>query len=158
MSADGYILVAVDPGAEGGIAIRWPDGVTEARPMPKTLPDMLDMWRGIVLAARVAPHVLIEDPGLYVNEKAPRSVLLLHQRVGELRGACLAFECTVEMVRPQQWQKFIPNLPRGQKNKTKRKNRTKGFAQEMFGDPKTTHKTGEAYCILYYGMRSRGLA
>ena len=52
-----------------------------------------------------------------------------------------------ERVRPQQWQKSLGCLTKGDKNVTKRK------AQELFPMMKVTHATADALLIAEYGRR-----
>jgi len=69
------------------------------------------------------------------------------QSYGFLRGVLIASEIRFVEVRPQEWQKAMGCLSRGDKNVTKAK------AQQLWPAQKITHATADALLLAEYFRR-----
>lgn len=102
------VLLAIDPGRSGGIAIRHPDGSVRAYAMPETDADVLGLLRETSEAARRegwSPTAYVEKVSGYVGKGQPGSAMFrFGESYGFLLGVLMALAVPVRLVRPQQWQ------------------------------------------------------
>lgn len=107
------IIIAIDPGANGGIAMaRY--GTVLALPMPKTEGDIaeaiadaadLDYHRSIRCKSHFAVCYLEKVGGFVAGNTAPGSAMFNFGRnFGFILGALAAFEIPTVLVTPQAWQ------------------------------------------------------
>lgn len=143
------MVVGIDPGASGGIAVS--DGTDPcARPMPGTTLDLLSYlqkWKGL--------PVFIEKVGAS-PQMGVVSAFKFGQSVGIIEACCLAAGLRIEYVTPQKWQKELGLKPTGHgigQGGTEKKNRNKARAQELFPGLKITHAIADALLIAEYGRR-----
>jgi hypothetical protein len=155
------ILVGIDPGAQGGIAVI-NEGMTFAFKMPDTVEGIAGYFSG--LAIYNDPVILIESqharPTITrkVNPETNQETIFaaaganatwtFAQHYGEIRGVLAALKLRTEYIRPQDWQKIL-GIPKKAKteSKTQWKNRLKAKAQELFPAIKVTLATADALCI-----------
>lgn len=151
------VIIAVDPGASGGIAVRYPDGEIVVEAMPATEADAVMSIKTAQKYSGIEGHSIVayvEKVGGYVKGKgAPGSSMFNFGRgVGVIHGALIALEIPTVEVTPQAWQKALGT---GQ-SKTygkKWKDHLKGIAQRMFPALKPTLKTADALLILEHARR-----
>lgn len=165
------LMIAVDPGASGGIARMFDGVLKEVYPMPETDGDVLGLLKPGPL---VGDHVaIIERVGGYVGGVGqPGSAMFeFGDKTGFVRGALMALGFRIDRPRPQEWQRAL-NLGNCQHEKVdskaspeqrkaamtrnagyKRdwKNKLKARAQELYPDQKVTLKTADALLLLEYG-------
>jgi hypothetical protein len=142
-------VVAVDPGASGGIAWRTPEGGVLCSKMPETEGDVL------VFLKRFNPSehtFFLEEVGGYIGKAQPGSAMFTFGRnTGFLIGAVMALGFRLEMVRPQLWQKRLGiGTSRTCASKTEWKNKLKAVAQRKFPTANVTLATSDALLILDY--------
>lgn len=150
------IVLGIDPGASGGLAIvshaeGFPARVIHAEKMPETPADVLEaVWK--------AAHVF--DAGFAILEKvwaAPTQgrklgasgMFKFGQGYGHLEMALLAIRIPHHKITPQVWQKKLGCLTGGDKNVSKAK------AQELFPDSKVTLAVADAMLLAYFWQFSR---
>lgn len=153
------LIIGIDPGKGGGIAIISEDGEARAYKMPETASDLFDL-----LPTDTEFYPLLPVPIVYVEQvnagpkMASRAAFKFGQCVGEIRMACIANGLRLEYVTPMKWQKAMGLLSKGRKlgeGDTAKKNRNKARAQELFPGIKVTHALADALLIAEYGRRLR---
>lgn len=152
-------ILAIDPGASGGIVELFPDGRVVSVPMPDD-GDARDLVESFALSAKtegVQVVAYMEQVGGFIaGMPAPGSAMFnFGDGYGYLRGLLAAHRIETRLVRPQQWQAGIPGL-HGVKDKPARKRALKEHAARLFPSEKVTLKTADALCIADYGRRQEG--
>jgi hypothetical protein len=145
-------IIAIDPGASGGIALRDHEGCVTACRMPPTEGDVVVFLHSASTApgARVA---YVERVGGFTGEGQPGSAMFRFGRgVGVLIGALMALNWRVIEVPPQRWQKFIGIGTRGGDSKTDWKNKLKAEAQRRYPDQAVTLATADALLMMDYAI------
>jgi crossover junction endodeoxyribonuclease RuvC len=151
------VILAVDPGASGGLAWCDPQGRVVCDPMPDTDGELLAYLENIVTAADGAEHVTahVERVGGFVGKAQPGSAMFRFGRgYGFLLGCLLALRVRTELVTPQRWQKALccgtaAGLSRGD---WKRKLRSQ--AERLFPAQRVTLATADALLLLEYARRT----
>ena len=147
-------ILAIDPGASGGLAYLGPSGII-LNSMPETDQDI-----SILVSDRLAISdvVYIEKVGGYVGGKgAPGSSMFrFGYNVGFLHGLIAASKTRCIEVPPQRWQK---TLGAGTKatHGTRWKAHLKQIAQQRQPRQVITLKTADAVLLLEHAMISEGL-
>jgi len=144
-------ILAIDPGASGGLA--WnDDGGFHAIPMPETDGDLVDFLRSIKIAQ--VETAWVEEVGGFIGHPQPGSAMFKFGfGAGVIRGALMALGFRVELVRPQKWQKhFSLGAKKDCQTGSEWKNKLKAEAQRKFPDLSVTLKTADALLILDYAM------
>jgi len=174
------VVIGVDPGQSGGIAVALGATAVSAYPMPDTEGDVLNLLRAIVMEAGSEPlRAIVEEVGGFMGENQPASRAF---EFGRGHGFCLGVLATlgarVELVRPQAWQKVLGlgnsgrvKAPPGANDEERKKIRAynsnlkaewkrklKSKAQELFPGVNVTLKTCDALLLLEYGHRTEHLA
>ncbi len=173
------ILIAIDPGASGGISIRY--GHTndvEAHSMPATPKDVCDIITLGLHVGEVNGHEVkayMEEVGGFVGGIGqPGSAMFsFGQNFGRLEGFLIAQGIPFELVRPQKWQKAVglifPPVHKGvydgtvdpkeerkritnlnAKRKRDNKNLIKERAQRLYPNIRVTLDTSDSLMILHY--------
>lgn len=143
-------IIGIDPGINGGIA--WiVDGDARVEKMPDTLADLWDLIVNISLNASTGGSNIIA----YIEKvsSSPQmgvvSSFSFGRGYGNLEMALTAAGIPFERPRPQEWQKALSCLTKGDKNITKKR------AQELFPHIKCTHAVSDALLIAEYGRRQQ---
>jgi hypothetical protein len=107
------MLLAIDPGLSGGLAVHRPDAGASAFPMPPTEGDVVDTLRSLLVEG--VTHAWVENvPWVTGGKVSPASTGKLQRNVGVLHGALLALGIPHTLVAPQDWQKpLFVGLPLG---------------------------------------------
>jgi hypothetical protein len=145
-------IIAIDPGASGGIAYREAGGKAEAIKMPDTEGDILETLRGLKMTHSTA---VIEEVGGFIGSPQPGSAMFKFGRgVGFLLGVLMALRFRVETVRPQKWQATLGiGNSRTRASKAAWKADLKSLAQRKFPEAKVTLSTADALLMLEYGEK-----
>lgn len=146
-------LIAIDPGASGGIAVRRDSQPADAMPMPPTEGDLVSLLRD--LCPNPANTVaIVEEVGGYVGQAQPASSAFRFGRnFGFILGVLQALGVRVQLVRPQRWQKALClGNASGCTSRTEWKNKLKGCAQRLYPHLKPTLATADALLILEYAL------
>ena len=144
-------MVAIDPGASGGIASITINGMVDAVKMPETEGDVLGKLKSLRTYHDV---IVIEQVGGYVGGAgSPGSAMFNFGRgFGFILGVAMTLGYRIEMVRPQAWQKALSlGNSKGMASKTEWKNKLKAEAQRRFPNLSVTLSTADALLILEYG-------
>lgn len=147
-------ILAIDPGANGGIA-HYLDGRVIVEPMPGTDGDIRDVLINWLAQSDV---VYIEKVGGYIGGKgAPGSAMFNFGRnVGFLHGLIASMNVRCIEVPPQRWQKTI-QAGTSKTHGTRWKAHLKGIAQQRQPGIFITLKTADAVLLLEHAMLSEGL-
>jgi len=148
-------IIGIDPGANGGIA--WiADGDARAEKMPETIADLWELISDIRYQEYATPRLEGEHGCKAYIEKVSSSPQMgvvssfsFGRGYGNLEMALTAAGIPFERVRPQEWQKALYCLTKGDKNITKKR------AQELFPHIKCTHAVSDALLIAEYGRRKQ---
>ena len=150
------ILIAIDPGQSGGIAVAYGTDVLNVMSMPPTEGDVHDVLAEV---AAVALHegwlvvAVIEEVGGYVGGGGqPGSAMFRFGRgFGFLLGVLAALKIRTELVRPQKWQAALSlGNSKSHASKTAWKNHLKAKAQKLYPNVKVTLATADALLLLEY--------
>lgn len=141
--------IGIDVGVNGGIA--W---ITDGKPcvekMPDTLQDLWELLNGINFAYSEYNRSACVKAYIEQVASSPQmgvvSAFSFGRGYGNLEMALTAAGIPFERVRPQEWQKHMKCMSKGDKNVTKRR------AQELFPSLKITHATADALLIAQYGV------
>lgn len=165
------VLIGIDPGASGGIAVKTPDGKVQAIKMPDTDTGILNSLKSfrdenhtnIVLMELVTGFIGKRKKVIYIQcpkcghpvpfekeeaDPASRS-FKFGQCYGKLEMACLAlgFRFEKPMI-PKSWQKIHGLYKQKGITQTAWKNILKDRAQKLYPDLKVTLATADAILIL----------
>lgn len=149
-------IIAIDPGASGGIAIRHQDNSVVVCAMPETDGDIVELLEFTARAAKfdgIPVRAVVEQVGGYVGGGGqPGSAMFnFGANYGFLLGALAALHIRTELVRPQAWQKALGlGNSKSHASKCAWKNHLKGKAQQLFPEQKVTLKTADALLLLEY--------
>lgn len=176
-------IIAIDPGASGGLAVYRPGGTTDAVKMPETPKDVCDWITAVQVEAQTQLSELrcyLEEVGGYTGEGQPGSAMFNFGRgFGNLEGFLIALGIPFVMVRPQKWQaslslglagkqkgEYTPHMSEVERITEKRritninarikhawKAKLKEHAQRLHPQLHVTLSTADALLILEYGKR-----
>ena len=152
-------IIAIDPGASGGFAIRHGNGAVTAHSMPDTEADVVELITSTKKACDIEGVKLraaVEKVGGFAGEGRPGSRMFKFGfGAGVIEGALRASGIRTIYTRPQEWQKFFSlGTSKSCASKTKWKNKLKAEAQRRFPNIKVTLSTADALLILDYAIRS----
>lgn len=140
------IILGIDPGQSGAIAIISPDGRRAEQRLSATETDIwyfLFNWH---------PHDKCESFAFVervhsMPKQGVASSFKFGQNYGFLRGLLTALRIPFEEVTPQRWQKEMACLTKGDKNVSKAR------AQQLFPQLKVCHWNADALLIAEFGRR-----
>jgi hypothetical protein len=147
------LIVAVDPGASGGIA--WQKGEELGScPMPGAITDAVDLLRSLRAGSDLC-EIWIEDVPKFVGKAIPSSsTAVLFRNFGYIEGAATAFGYRVILVKPQDWQShFRLGTKRDCASTTEWKNKLKAESARRFPTQWVTLKTADALLILDFARK-----
>lgn len=137
-------LIAIDPGAAGGVAWRDADGVVHAVPMPEGMTAQVDFLRSLAAQLPGAAAVM-EKVGTYVPGNHVGSACTFARHCGHLEAALYALGIAFTEVAPQVWMKQLGSLPA---EKGLRKKAIRELMARRFPSLSVTLKTADALALL----------
>lgn len=145
------MILAIDPGLGGGLAVQRPDSGVSAYSMPPTEGDLVDLIRSLLVEG--VTHAFVENVPWVVGARvSPAATGKLQRNVGVIHGALLCLGISHTLVAPQDWQKPLRLGTRsGCATSTEWKNKLKAEAQRRFPRLAVTLATADALLILDYG-------
>ena len=149
------LIVAIDPGVSGGIAIGVDSPVLH--PMPETVHDLAELIRCAKDSADYPVEAHVELVGGFIGKAQPASrAFVFGQSYGQALGVLAALEIPTHLVRPQKWQALLAvGNSRGCAKKHIWKGRLRDHAQRLFPTQKVTLKTADAALIWYLASRGK---
>ena len=151
------MLLAIDPGASGGIACLYEsvgmlDGHTEVFPMPVGMTAQVDLLRSLTQDRPPGSvRCFMENVGGYRPGNSGPAACTFARHVGNLEAALYCLGIPVHTVAPGVWMRATcAGLP---KDKPERKKRIKEIMSREYPQLKVTLKTADALGILRYALR-----
>ena len=139
-------LLAIDPGAGGGLAYRDCDGIVHAEPMPDRMTSQVDTLRALA-AALPGLEAVVERVGTYMPGNSGVAAATFARHCGHIDAAlyCLGVPIRFNPT-PQQWQKALGTWP---KDKPERKRAIREWVARRHPHLSVTLKTADALAMLY---------
>lgn len=137
-------LIAIDPGASGGIAWRDAEGVVHAEPMPEGMTAQVDFLRSLT-AGLPGVEAVVEKVGYWMPGDHPNSATKFARHCGHVEAALYALAVPFVAVAPAVWMKRLGTLP---KNKQARKRAIREDMQRRFPALSVTLATADALALL----------
>jgi hypothetical protein len=144
-------LLAIDPGASGGLAWRDGEGSVDACPMPEGMTTQVDLLRS--LAAQLpGVEAVLEKVGYWMPGDHPNSAAKFARHCGHLEAALYAFGIPFREVAPGVWMKSLGTLP---KEKAGRKRAIRELMARRYPHLAVTLKTADALGMLTAALEPR---
>ena len=147
-------LIAIDPGASGGLAWIDQDGHTHAEPMPAGMTAQADRLRALA-AELPGAEAVIEKVGGYMPGNSGPAAATFARHCGHLDAILYMAGLPTVAVAPSVWQKALGELPR---EKADRKRAIRELMARRFPALSVTLKTADALGILTWAAGRRGSA
>jgi hypothetical protein len=150
MTEAAQAILAIDPGAGGGLAVQPPYGIVEAQPMPEGMTAQIDAIRAVAV---MYPNIraVIENVGFHRPGNSAVSTAKFARHVGHLEATLYNAGIPFVAVAPATWMKSLGSLPA---DKADRKRAIREQMARRFPHLSVTLKTADALGILTYAMRS----
>ena len=137
-------ILAIDPGAAGGLAWRDADGIVHAEPRPDGMTAQVDRLRSLA-ATLPGLTAIMEKVGTYVPGNHVGSACTFARHCGHLEAALYALGIPFTEVAPGVWMKKLGTLP---KDKAERKRAIREEMQRRFPGLEVTLKTADALGVM----------
>ena len=142
-------IIAIDPGASGGIAVSGPGNKTICYSMPKTEGDLVTLLKSFPADSVYYLENIVKN----IGGKMPASAMVVYAgNWGFIKGVIQALGCELHLVDPQKWMKALGLGVRGKMTKTEWKNKLKSETQRLYPHLKVTLSTADALLILTYAQ------
>lgn len=150
-------IVAIDPGASGGIAV-YHNGKATAVKMPKSVREMDDYFKYIKGSFENVVVFVEKVQAFSKDDESPGKKFGINKMLANYQQLITVIKLTpfrfVE-VYPLTWQSTLGlRLPKseGSETKSQRKNRYKDYAQGKFPEIKANLNTCDALCLVRFAM------
>lgn len=143
-------ILAIDPGANGGLAWTDADGQVFAEPMPGSMTEFVDRIREIKTELQFPLQAIVEKVGGYMPGNSATAAVKFARHCGHIEAALYAIGVPAVEVSPQKWQKALGSMPR---EKAERKQAIKELMARRFPGIKVTLKTADALGILVWAEK-----
>jgi hypothetical protein len=158
------MIIAIDPGGNGGCAVQFDDGRVIAEKLPATdgdfIQEMRDLWnthrRGSLQNG--TPICIIEGQTFCAGGRCSAPAIgKFGDSCGFVRGVCQALGFVILRPKPQEWQAvFHLGGRKSCDSKTAWKNKLKSEAERRFPGIKVTLATADALLILAWYLETKG--
>lgn len=148
------IILGIDPGVGGGIAIFYPDGKKEALAFDKVL-TYVDIFENIKNVAKEHgwdTFAVLELLTGFQQQRVKMPGALsfkMGENYGKIQGWLESFKIPFEKVTPAKWQIGLTGV-KAEKDYSKKKRLLCLLAKQQFPDVKPTMKTCDAILIAKY--------
>ena len=147
------MIIAIDPGKNGGLVLRSKNEIISVDAMPSTcmdLTELLEQYKALSIKSNESLTAYIEIvhsmPG-----QGTVSMFTFGQGFGHLEQALADFRIRTVKVQPNAWQTALSLSSKG-KTKREHKNVLKQRAQELFPQIKVTLANADALLISEYAQ------
>lgn len=151
------IIIGIDPGANGGIAVLDNVGnVIDVTKMPATPQDILNylnIYRMRADAEQCPTVCYMEAVGTGIPGQSSKATATFARHCGHLDMALLALGVPTNTVTPQKWEKSYQLGSSKGVAKNAWKNKLKAKAQQLFPKVKMTLAICDALLIAEYGRK-----
>ena len=142
-------ILAIDPGASGGLAWRNLVGIVHADKMPIGMTEQVDALRPFAYGGTVA---IIEKTGTWFKGDHPSAACKFARHCGQIEAALYALGIPFEEVAPGVWMRSMGTLP---KVKQARKNAIKEEMARRYPHLKVILGTADALGILTWYINKK---
>jgi hypothetical protein len=142
-------LLAIDPGASGGIAWMDADGQVFASPMPEGMTTQIDAIR-LVIAGHPGMRCVLEKTGTYRPGNSGPAAAKFARHCGHLEAALYCLGVPVVQVTPQKWMASLGSMP---DDKGDRKRFIKELMARRYPHLDVTLKTADALGLWTYASQ-----
>lgn len=144
-------VIAIDPGAEGGLAWVGADGVAAAEKMPAGMTAVVDRLRELSIELRGCEAV-VEKVGQWVPGDHPNAATKFARHCGNVEAALYAAGIAFREVAPGVWMRSLGKLP---SEKAARKRAIRELMARRYPHLCVTLKTADALGILSWELDMR---
>ena len=142
------LIITIDPGVSGGIAIGVDSPVLH--PMPETVHDLAELIRCAKDSADYPVEAHVELVGGFIGKAQPASrAFVFGQSYGQVLGVLAALQIPTHLVRPQKWQALLGIGNGAGSPKHQWKAKLKAKAQQLYPSLKITLTTADA-CLIWH--------
>lgn len=145
------LLIAIDPGASGGIAVARDGVLRTVLKMPDTPKDICDMLNGL-RTVHCNVSAIVEKVGMHRQGNNASASCKFARHCGHIEMALIALGIPFEEVTPQKWMKSLGVMP---KEKQARKNHIKDIVQRRYPSIKATLWNADALGILIHQLEKK---
>ena len=142
------VVMAIDPGASGGLAWVDGDGVVQAEAMPHGMTAIVDRLRELVVAMPGVVAVL-EKVGHWMPGDHPNAATKFARHCGQIEAALYALGIPFDEVAPGVWMKSLGALP---KVKADRKRMIRELMARRYPHLRVTLDTADALGMLTWKL------
>ena len=148
----GRVIIGIDPGVSGGVAVRYVGREVLTFPMPPEVDAVRDLFQKIT-----HPDCLnvayLEDVPPFAGKLFPGSRMFrLGESCGVIRGVLSSLYINTVLMRPQAWQWALGLKREKGLEQAAWKRVLKEAAQVLYPDIKITLKTADAVLLMHYGI------
>ena len=142
------LLVAIDPGVNGGIVWSVDGAPVETARMPDSDVGVCQLLAELTFMTKDV-ELFLEEPPLFAGKNIPGSAIgKLMWNTGVLYGAAVAMSWKIHRIRPAIWQKAHTCGTKGDLTTTQLKNKLKARAAELFPQVDVTLWNADALLIF----------
>lgn len=141
-------MLAIDPGAGGGMAWVEDGGVVGAEAMPEGMTAMVD-WLRAHVAARGGVTAVVERVGYWMPGDHPNAATKFARHCGQIEAALYALGIPFDEVAPGVWMRGLGTLP---KEKSARKREIRERMARRYPHLRVTLKTADALGLLTWKL------
>ncbi len=150
-----HLIVAIDPGVNGGIVWSADGDPVECAKMPSSDIEVCQLLADLSCKAKDV-SLYLEEPPLFAGKNIPGSAIgKLMWNTGVLYGAAVAMGWKIHRIRPAIWQKTHTCGTKGDLTTTQWKNKLKARAAELFPSVDVTLWNADA--LLIFDSATRGV-
>ena len=149
------LIIAIDPGVSGGIAIGVDSPVLY--PMSETVHDLAELIRCAKDSADYPVEAHVELVGGFIGKAQPGSrMFTFGQSYGQVLGVLAALEIPTHLHRPQKWQALLGiGNSAGCAKKHQWKAKLKAKAQQLYPSLKITLQTADALLLWHLAQQGK---
>jgi hypothetical protein len=158
-------IVAIDPGASGGIAWCVPGQKPCCVPMPQTEGDLIAQIKlvkghsfkhGIYTVPAESTIFYLEDLVRFMGKTPMSHMAVYASNWGLIKGAIMYSGSPLHIVTPKAWMKSLGvGVPDRDRPRTEWKNKLKARAQQLYPHLEITLKTADALLLLEYAIKEQ---
>jgi hypothetical protein len=154
------VIIGIDPGRNGGIAVCAPGAITKTVRMPKDIIDLYEYMKYLMEIYK-NPIAFMEKVQMFRTDGFSDNhggfgkqfgIEKLLEQSKEVKNAMKIVGMPYILVHPMTWQAYLHLRKQGENDKINRKNRYKDAAQNMFQDVKVTLWNSDALLLAKFGL------
>jgi hypothetical protein len=150
------VIVAIDPGQHGGVAVQCGTQQAFAKPMPDTARDLRLLLQTAANSGQPLEVFVEAQTGCAGMRVSAPAMFKFGQNYGTIMGLCEALGYRVRLVRPQEWMKGLGLGVRGGLSRSDWKRKLKQEAERLYPHIHVTLDTADALLLLEYAIRTKG--